>query len=165
MTEQQYIHVTKKENIFKRTIFVERMNRIPEYRDMLNDGLFRRFVTCFGGMITSDKQCIVYPVAFFKASDDFVLGDLTNMVMCVAKKFFPADQPLVAVAIVYISEGRFHLDGGYVYRNQFSKHPDIHGVNGFADEFAKTKYEYNMIVMTQDIWEDCCNDVESTLIK
>lgn len=162
MLDQFYVHITKKENIFGRRLFREKKIKIKANNGSVNDETFKRFASCFSSIISDDDQCIVYPIVFFNSSENFESGELTTKVMSVVNKFFTEEQQLVAVAIVYIGEGRFHRDGGHEYRNQFSRNPEIHGANGFADEFANTKYKYNVLVMTKRIWDAYCAEVEPT---
>lgn len=160
MLDQCYIHVTKKDNIFGRRLFKERKIKIQANNGSVNDETFKRFALCFSSLITSDDQCAVYPIVFFNSSEDFTDGELTTKIMSVVKKFFKEKQPLVAVTIAYLGEGRFHRDGGHEYRNQFSRNPEIHGVNGFADEFENIKYQYNVLIMTKKIWDAYCVEIE-----
>jgi hypothetical protein len=118
----------------------------------LSDIPFIQLVEHLPDVIKAGNECIIYPVVFFKSTDEVVGDDVASKVMHVMHKFFKQSDVLVVVAIVYLKEEEF-AQYGNSYRGQFSYKEDVHGVGGFKDTFGDLPYQFNVVIMKESLWD------------
>lgn len=155
-----YVHVTRRYTALGRVVYDD--VKIPlwhRHEAELSDVPFIQLSEHFPDVIKAGNKCIIYPVVFFKSTDEAVEDGAAGKIMYVVHKFFKQSDALVAVAIVYLRDEEF-AEYGNSYRGQFSYKEDVHGVGGFKDTFGNLPYQFNVVVMKESLWDLYCSDIK-----